>query len=330
MSALKDHQDAGYVLVLTLVSLVVLSLGMTIAAEQISKSQLRQIELRKMRDFHINTYSLENELGYALAKEYYLRVPDLGFGPDSSGRSSVKTRDEVLKPYLEALKSNYIWTDILLGVDIDKNGLRVEVHNRRSLIDLNNKSEAYIRFWVQRLGVVQASNLVDTLFDYIDDDNFNRARGGEQADYVDTDVVVANRPLFEVTEVCDILLWRDLEICSSPLEMARLFYVGNGDFISMRIASEVMKKFALADRYVENNLGSQIIAWQSLAESHGFFEYEMLSGLAGPEYVLISKTGLEEGVFKRIDVKIMPIGSARPIEILSHWETSFTSLDYVE
>ena len=143
-------------------------------------------------------------------------------------------------------------------------------------------------------------------------------------------VIVPNRPLRSIQDICNVLFWKELDVCDQPLQMARLFYVDNGDWIRMRVASDVMKNFALADYYGNKDLGSQLIAWEALATAHGFFDYGLLGGEAGPNYVLIMKSDKTNGMFRRVELGIRPVGSSRPIEILGQWQSSFISQDIEE
>ena len=176
------NNEGGYVLILALVSLVVLSLGLTVAAEQMSVNQYRLSELRKSRDFQIKAYTVENELAYVLAKDYFLRQPETL--RDQDFKFSIPERDaDIIDRANQNLIENFDWNEKLLGIDIEMSDLVVEVHNRKSLIDLNSKSEAYMQFWVKRLGGAKVRNFIDSLSDYTDADNFVRPRGAEQEDY---------------------------------------------------------------------------------------------------------------------------------------------------
>ncbi len=325
MSPTSSKNEDGYVLAFAVVTLVVLSMGMVIAAEQMMKSQLRQIELTKKRDFQLSSYSAQNEISYVLAKEYYSRSVD--FLDDTKRRRSLQSKEDYLEPIIGFLNSNYEWHEELLGENLNISGVYVEVHNQRSMIDLNSNSEPFLRYSAERLGADQPQNYVDTLIDYTDEDNFNRPRGAEQADYEETNVIVPNRPLMSVQEVCNVSLWAELDVCKNQLEMARLLYTGNGAFPRFRVASEEVKKLLLAGNYVENNVGLQIGQWENIAQSNGFFELELLGGSAGPEYVLIFKSDPDTGIFRRVDIEVMHAGFPYPIEELNQWDGSFDPLE---
>lgn len=316
-----DQTQGGYVFVLALVTIAVIALGMIGTANLVQANLIRTSETKDYNLRSLDALSERNRIIFALIKELDERppeidptaslVPNLGFSSASGSMADNLYSDR------------FAWDPELLGQRLETpDGLAVTVLDHTGLIDLNARNDTYLAHVAAVMGVDSPKSAVDALRDFTDEDSLKRASGGEQASYPDT-VHVPNAPLRTPEEVCEVLYWRESEVCRNALLRSTRTVAGEGHLVRFRTASAEVRELLLPQSSSDER-SQQIVEWVRLSEALGFFDLALMGGQSGPRYTIIVEDP-KKHTFSRVDVLIAPGDAPRPFEVLQADEFSSRS-----
>lgn len=178
-------QQAGYVLLLTLVFIVILSLSVGYFAQKIDIARTIAQKSQERADAAIEIHNQLNRMLYRLA---VVRPSMAGIG---LGDHVVRVDNQ---PYQAA------------------DGIIVRVMDQRGLLSLRYIDPLRMARLLGEFGVPQSKQtpLIDALQDYIDADNDRRLNGAEAPQYAAADLPPpANAPLDDVKQLKQVYGWRE-------------------------------------------------------------------------------------------------------------------------
>lgn len=310
----EAQTEGGYVFVLALVTIAVLALGMIGTANLVQANLLRTTAARDHYLAGLEALSERNRIIFALMKELDERSP--GFDPTASLIPNLGRGEPSVLRTESLFSDRFVWDAELLGERLETpGGLFITVLDHSGLIDLNARNDNYLAHVADVLGVESPRSAVDSLRDFTDADSLKRASGAEQAGYPDS-VRVPNAPLRTPEEICDVLYWRDSEICRNPLLRSMRVVAGEGHFVRFMTANADVRDLLLP-RAGSDERSQQIVEWVRLSEALGFFDLALMGGQSGPRYTIIVEDERQVR-FVRADVLVAPGDALRPFEILQY------------
>ena len=298
-------------MVLALVTLVVLALGLSVAAQQVQATRIFVDRIDDHSRLRLDTTSQRNRLIYALVKNRDLQSNDID---GLIGRSrNAQSRDE---PDLDALKSAFSaqleFDDALFAQSLPLSPtLRAMVIQDTGLIDINAHNENYLEFIAEKLGAERSQNTIAKLRDFIDEDNRIRFGGAEQSSY-GTNVDVPNAPLRHRDDVCAVQGWSGLPVCLDARQRAMFLIAGVGSLLVIEHGPQPLQSTLLGELTGRQNATSE---WFRQAGREGFSD-TILTGSRGDGTVrMIFEFADQPDAFGVATVRILPSVSQRPFEV---------------
>lgn len=309
--------NAGYVMIVTLVTILLIAIGLATAAQLVQGAQRRLGTLDKIDQFRMDALTARNEIIFLILRSSATTNVSL----ETSTIDGVTGIDPVqfIEREAETFAQSRVWRDYLLGARLRLDDLPVEVYDRAALINVNSRSDPFILFAAQMLGLEEPNAALAALRDFTDADDFVSVGGAEQSDYDESGIIVPNRPLHDVSELCLVKHWDKLSQCDNPMALARVFAVSDTDFLKFRMADQDLRRIFIGERNMAP-VSMQIIRWLETAEIRGFFDAGLIGGASGPQYRLIVGPEPDTGRIQVIDFMVVAGNAARPYEIQRIWE----------
>ncbi len=306
--------EQGYVMVLALVTILVLALGLSVAAQQLSATQRVLVRFDTARQFNLDALSARNRLAYALIKDFDQRgaLATEALAQPSIGRSPGEKEADA-----ERLQEQGIWSPRLIGQSVQLGNVHATVLAETGLVDLASRDDAYLAYVARRMGAQDPAAAVAALRDFTDSDTLVRLNGAEQSSYGD-EVVVPNAPLRRLGDICLVLHWKETRLCSDPGWRARVATLSDGRYWLIDTAGETALQAMLGGLFAEN-ASVNILAWSTVSQAEGFFDIALIGGRIGPRYVLIIEDH-GKALAVREQLLVLAPDAARPYEILQREE----------
>jgi len=198
---IRKRQD-GFVLVLTLLILAAITIFAAYFGERVQKSLQLAQQKQNLNDKQINLYNVRAELLFRLGT---VHITQYGLGP----------RNQAI-----------VLDDRRYSVD----NTTLQVQDTRGLLNLNIVSDERLFRFLDAMGVPadQRSHLIDTLRDYIDEDDLRRLNGAESSEYRKLGLPPpTNLPLLSPLELKNVLGWRDMApLWQNKITVANLTTIG--------------------------------------------------------------------------------------------------------
>lgn len=311
---LRRSGEDGYVMIVTLVTILIMAIGLATAAQLVEGAQRRLGAISQADEFRIEALSARNHAIFSLLQANASSGNSLE-GTTIDTVTGVDPR-QFIESEIETFAETKVWKDYLFGARLRIGEMPLEIYDRSAMVNVNSRSDPFLAFIARTLGVAEPNAAIAALRDFTDADDFVSIGGAEQSKYDDSAVLVPNRPLAAAMELCDVKHWETLSICEDPLAMARLFTTSDDDYLKFRTASQDLRAFLIGERNM-TPVSMQMIRWFQLAETKGFFELSFLGGAAGPEYRLVIGPAKDTGRFQVVDFMTVPGEAAKPFEIQS-------------
>lgn len=308
----RDEQ--GYVMVLALVTILVLALGLTVAAQQVSSTQKVMVQLEGREQFKLDALSARNRIAFALIKDFEARsaLATEAITQPSISRSPLEQAADA-----KLLQEKGIWTSNLIDRPALLGDVYVTVLAETGLVDLASRDDAYLTYVAARMGATQPASAVAALRDFTDADSLVTLNGAEQSSYGD-EVIVPNAPLRRIEDICLVMHWKDTRLCTDRGWRARVATLSEGRYWLISNAGETALRAMLGGLY-SDNAAENFVAWDSVSRAEGFFDIEQIGGRLGPRYVVLIEN-LDKSFARREQILVLAPEAARPYEILQEEE----------
>lgn len=311
-----QESEQGYVMIMALVTILVLALGLSVAAQQLSSAQRALIRFEKVRQFEFDSLSARNRLAFALIKEFDQRG---ALGTEATAQQSIGRSEEQRATDAKLLQEQGIWSPALIDQTARLEDVLVTVLSENGLVDLASRDDLYMTYVARRMGADDPAAAVAALRDFTDADTLVSLNGAEQSSYGDT-VVVPNAPLRQLSDICLVLHWKTTRLCDEPDWRARVATLSEGRYWLIANAGETALRAMLGGNY-SDDVSSNLIAWNTISQSEAFFDIEMIGGRVGPRYIIILED-LDKSLAIREQLLILAPEASRPYEILTRDEYS--------
>lgn len=275
----------GYVLPLTLVAIIVVSIVVAIAAGQLRSASNRVFELQQESATRLEAYSAEQTMIYLLLTE---PVAAEGIDIGGSGESALfglppgAQAEGVLMP---ADGSPMQFGDVVVRLYDDQSFLNFRSFNPPTLV--RNLS-------VFGLDPAQAGNYVARLQDFQDEDALRRIAGAEPSSYLSPGRP-ADRPILDVLEVCSVQQWEDTPVCADRGRLLLTSRARTTDALNPRLVSEALLQLMLGEpeparRAFQAFQTQELVTFSSLGLPEFDIETDPLSapGFPGPTFILVT------------------------------------------
>jgi hypothetical protein len=298
-------------MIMVLVTILVLALGLTVAAQQLVATQRAMVRFEQVRQFEFSALSARNLMIFALIKEYDQRGSDTNevVALQSLGRSPEQRGEDA-----RLLQEQGVWSAALIDQPVELDGVLVSVIPESGLVDLASRDDLYLAYVARRFGAKDPAAAVATLRDFTDSDTFVRLNGAEQSSY-GSGVTLPNAPLRRVADICKVMHWEVTRLCTDPHWRARVATLSDGRYWIIDNAGETALR-AMLGQLFSDEASASLLAWYDLARVEGFFDMDMISGSIGPQYVIILED-LGKTRLVREQLIVLAPEAARPYEILT-------------
>lgn len=304
--------ESGYIMVLALVTILVLSLGLAVAAQQVHAARIAVDRIDRHAQTRFDMISDRNRLIFAILKH-----EDVGgaggldiVGPAANARIRPSVPD--LKALGKALSEELRFDPELLGKQFEWTAdTRLTIVKDTGLIDLNTRNDSYIETVASRLGARDPEALVASLRDFTDEDTRVRFKGAEQSAYGDR-IAVPNLPLRHRDDVCQVRGWGELAVCQDARLRALSLNVDTGGPLVMRQSAEALQE-ALVGRLRRRRTPTG--EWMEVATQEGFLEFALSGNRSSGTYRIVFEYADRPEMIGVATLRILPGSSVLPFEI---------------
>ncbi|MEM9667524.1 MAG: hypothetical protein AAF950_01255 [Pseudomonadota bacterium] len=313
MKRARSSGEDGYVMVLALVTLVVLALGLSVAAEQVQATRLlvNEIDQRTKNEFEF--VSWRSRLTYALIKSEDTNVSqrDILFSdPRNAARLSTNNQVDIAGLTAQFRSQNTIAEALLAEPIPVAEGVTATILRDTGLIDVNAKNEAYLRLIADKFGGKRSGDLVAALKDFTDEDRTLSLGGAEQGAYPD-DIRIPNAPLRHRDELCSVKGWQDTLPCQNARQRALFLTAGEGGAVVIENSAEELQTRLLGRLSGRNPAGD----WMSLAQRERFVDFVLVGNGGSGRFRMVFDFADQPDMVGVATVRVLPNVSSVPFEV---------------
>lgn len=308
------HNEGGYITVLAIVVLLVLSLGLVVSAQYVQSTRLLVDRLDDERRHRLELLSQTNRLAFALVRHRdnnLAGVEALFASPGQNARSRSPGQADPATLAASLVRDFEISEESFLRPLTLAPGIDVVLINETGLIDLNARNDNYLEFIATRLGAPNPAELVAALRDFTDADTQVRPGGAEQSSYGDT-VRVPNLPLRHRDDICKVRGWSALDMCRDPGFRAVALTTGAGSTIVPEDAPPVVQRLLVGEIGLTQTVAS---AWLEASGGYGFFDLALSGNRGNGRYRLVFRFADRPDLVGVSSLQVLPASSGLPFEV---------------
>ena len=280
----------GYVLPLTLASIIVVSIVIAVAAGQLRSASERVFELQQESAVRLEAHSAEQTMIYLLLTEPIVAEGvDVG-GSGQSAFAATASGPDGEGVLIPADGTAQRYGDIVVRLYDDQSFLNFRSFNEPTLV------RNLLAFGVEP---AEAGNHIARLQDFQDEDSLRRIGGAEPSAYLPPGRP-ADRPLLDVLQLCTVQDWAQTPVCDDRGRLLLTARASTNDALSPRLVSEALLRLMLEEPEEARNSFEafqrrEFIAFSAIGFPEFDIEADPLSGPGFPGSTFIVVTHGPEG-----------------------------------
>ena len=276
---------AGYVLPLTLASIIVVSIVVAIAAGQLRSASDRVFELQRESAVRLDALSAEQTMIYLLLTE---PVTGEGLNVGGSGQSAF-----IGLPTGQVAEGELVPAD---GTPRRFGDMIVRLYDDQSFLNFRSFNQPTLARNLLAFGIepAQAGNYIARLQDFQDEDTLRRIAGAEPSSYLPPGRP-SDRPLLDVLELCSVQGWAQTPVCADRGRLLLTSRARTRDALSPRLVSEPVLQLMLgnpeqARQAFQAFQSRELSAFSAVGFPEFDIELDPLStpGFPGPTFVVVT------------------------------------------